>query len=143
MGYSKNEIKDVIEELRYLISGECTGSAIDSKRELELAIDILEERLRGDNRISIDLENGFRLVAEQGADPNYNREMFIFIEKENGVICQDLAVVRNAYEYYDDYDVKWKDDVYEVLVYGDENNEDYTGRFEIGRYRSSEEEENV
>lgn len=53
--------------------------------------------------------------------PDYD-EFCVCIEKD-GVIWQDLAIVR-----------KEKKD-YEVLVYADENNEDYTHKFTIKEYK--------
>ena len=86
-------------------------------------------------RIVIPLSDGLSIVAERGNDPNYPRELFIGIVRDDGVWYQDLAIVRNAYHYDDDsYDVVYDDDKFEVLVYADENDEDYTDRFEIDLY---------
>lgn len=85
------------------------------------------------NRIVIPLPNGFKLVAEQNDDPTYSREIFIGIMDRNGVWYQDLAIVRNAYTYDGDK-VKWKEEEFEVLVYSDEDNEDFTHEFSIGMY---------
>lgn len=84
------------------------------------------------NRISIPLSNGFYLVAERNTDPNYNREIFIGITDGNGVWWQDLAVVRNAYKYDHDLNVIWKDEEFDVLVYADKDNEDFTHDFTVG-----------
>ena len=84
------------------------------------------------NKIVIDL--GFaKLVAERGIDTKYN-EIYIGIEK-NGVWTQDLAVIREKYHYEDNpisdiLDVV-NEDKFEVLVYADKDNEDYTNRFTI------------
>lgn len=86
------------------------------------------------NRIEINLPNGYKLVAEQNTDPQFDREMFIGIVDSSGVWCQDLAVVRSSY-HYDGDDVVWHDDRFDVLVYGDENNEDFTDDFMIGLYQ--------
>lgn len=51
----------------------------------------------------------------------------------NGVWYQDLAIVRNAYTYNGDT-VEWKDEEFEVLVYSDKDNEDFTHDFSIGIY---------
>lgn len=87
------------------------------------------------NKIMIDLPNGYKLVAEQNTDPSYPYEMFIGLKDRNGFWHQDLAVVRNLYSYGEDLDEPlWDENVMEVLVYGDENSEDYTNRFKIGIY---------
>lgn len=87
-----------------------------------------------DNRIVIHLPNGFDLVAEQNTDPNYLNEIFIGITDGNGAWWQDLAIVRNAYTYNNNLDVEWKDEEFEVLVYSDKDNEDFTHDFSIGIY---------
>lgn len=93
-----------------------------------------------DNRIVIPLLNGFNLVAEQNIDPNYSREIFVGITDSNGVGWQDLAIVRNAYTCDGDK-VKWKEEEFEVLVYSDKENEDFTHDFLIGMYHGGEQDE--
>lgn len=82
-------------------------------------------------KIKIDL--GFAvLVAERGADTNYN-EIFLSLENKNEVCIQDLAIVRQQYHYDEDLNVV-QDKGIDVLVYADESCEDYTHRFGIGVY---------
>lgn len=88
------------------------------------------------NRIVIDLPNGYKLVAEQNTDPTYNREIFVGIVDSNGVWHQDLAVIRSSYNINKDR-VMWKDNRFDVLVYGDKDNEDFTNDFTIGLYESN------
>lgn len=85
------------------------------------------------NKIDIPLPNGFHIVAEQNTDPMYANEIFIGIKDDNGVWYQDLAVVRNAYRYDGD-DIIWKYGEFDVLVYSDKDNEDFTHDFTIGLY---------
>ena len=86
-------------------------------------------------RIVIPLPNGFKLVAEGSTDPNYPYEIYVGILGDDDVWYQDLAVVRNAYHYEEGVQAHVHDeDKYEVLVYGNENDEDYTESFEIGHY---------
>lgn len=82
------------------------------------------------NRVEIGLGNGCKLVAEQNTDPNYSREMFVGIEGPDGAWLQDLAVIRSAYHYKGDVPV-WNDKQMEMLVYGDEDSEDFTETFNI------------
>lgn len=89
------------------------------------------------DKIVIDLPNGYQLVAERNTDPNYRNEIFIGITDGNGVWWQDLAVVRNSYVIDDDFRVHWKEDSFDILVYGDENNEDFTHDFSVGLYHGS------
>ena len=86
-------------------------------------------------KLKIDL--GFAtLVAEKGADENYN-EIFIGIEDKDGVWIQDLAIVGQKYHYTDEGEVV-QDKGINLMVYADKDDEDYTNKFEIGIY----EEEN-
>ena len=86
------------------------------------------------NRIEISLPNGMKLVAEQNQDPNYDKEIYIGLETLDGSWYQDLAVVRNAYFINDNLQTVWDSAKMEVLVYADENDEDYTNKFSIDIY---------
>lgn len=83
------------------------------------------------NRIEISLPNGMKLVAEQNQNPNYDKEIYIGFETSGGSWYQDLAVVRNAYFINDNLQEVWDSAKMEVLVYADENDEDYTNKFSI------------
>lgn len=89
------------------------------------------------NRIEIELPNGYKLVAEQNTDPQYSREMFIGIVDHAGVWHQDLAVVRSSYHYVGDK-IVWNDKQFDILVYGSEDNEDFTDDFTVGLYEETE-----
>lgn len=84
------------------------------------------------NRIEIELQNGYKLVAEQNADPQYSREMFIGVITPDGVWYQDLAVIRSSYRYDGDNKIVWDDKSFDVLVYGNEDGEDFTEEFSVG-----------
>ncbi len=88
--------------------------------------------------IDIPLENGYHLVAEQNTDPSFSKEIFIGIKDKDGVWHQDLAVVRNSY-IINDSDIKYKDGEFDVLVYSDKDNEDFTHDFTIGLYKEEKE----
>lgn len=86
-------------------------------------------------RMEINLGNGLKLVAERNMDSNYDREIFISIEKD-GAWHQDLALVRPEYTYestdnYEYGDIKWRNDLFEVLVWGNPNNDDWTNSYQI------------
>ena len=82
------------------------------------------------NRVVIMLPNGCKLVAEQNADPQYSREMFIGIEDAAGAWLQDLAIVRSSYRYDGDK-VVWNDEQFDVMVFGEEDEENFTEEFNI------------
>ena len=97
------------------------------------------------NRIEINLGGGLKLIADRNMDSNYDREIFIGIEKD-GVWVQDLALVRPEYTYesseHNEYgDVKWRNDLFEVLVWGNPYLEDWTNSYQIGLYTPDEEKE--
>lgn len=87
------------------------------------------------DKIKIDL--GFAtLVVEKGTEQNY-KEVFVGLEDKNGVWTQDIAVIGQKYHYDDDLNVVQEKGI-KVLVYADENNEDYTHRFDIDIYEEEE-----
>lgn len=86
-----------------------------------------------ENRIVIELPNGYKLVAEQNSDPSYSREIFIGIMDNNGVWHQDLAIIRNSYSINGD-EIVWNDKQFDVLVYGDKDDEDFTDDFSVELY---------
>ncbi|MDO4841637.1 MAG: hypothetical protein Q3982_03055 [Phoenicibacter congonensis] len=90
--------------------------------------------MKNAQRITIELNNGFKLVAEQNTDPNYRNEIFVGVLAPDGTWHQDLAIVRCAY-LTKNGKMAWKDDEFDVLVYGDKDNEDFTDNFTVGLYR--------
>ena len=83
------------------------------------------------SKIAIPLGNGYVLTAEQNADSKWSKELFVGIENETGKYIQDLAVIRPSYHYEED-EVVFNDDKFEVMVFGNEDEDDYTEIFEIG-----------
>lgn len=86
-------------------------------------------------KIVITLPSGYQLVAEQNNDPLFKNEIYIGILGPDGVWYQDLAIVRNGYKYSRNNRPVWEEDEFEVLVFGNENCEDYTEEFKIGLYK--------
>lgn len=92
-------------------------------------------------KIDIPLPNGYHLVAEQGGDPNYPYEIYVGIEDSEGVWYQDLVMIHNAYHYEDDsFDTIWDEGKFKVIVWGKEDDEDYTESFQIDLYQQEEPE---
>lgn len=77
-------------------------------------------------QIRIPLLNGLYIVADPGSDPDYPMELYIGIEDSNGVWIQDLAIVMKNYRYKPDGQVDYSDDAFRVLVYEDNESDDYT-----------------
>ena len=86
-----------------------------------------------DGKIKIDLANGYQLVAERSTDPAFPNEIYVGITDGNGVWWQDIAIVRQDYLEGNDGSV-YMEDNFEVLVYADKDNEDYTHHFSVGLY---------
>lgn len=82
------------------------------------------------DRIVIPLDNGYKLIAEQNTDSEFAKEIFIGIEAPSGVYWQDLAVVRPSYTFGNNH-VVFKSNNFEVLVYGNADQEDYTEQYSI------------
>lgn len=76
-------------------------------------------------KIVIPLDNGYKLIAEQNSDSEFNKEIFVGIESDTGVYLQDLVIVRPTY-HFENNDVKFDSDKFEMLIFGDEKREDYT-----------------
>lgn len=85
----------------------------------------------GDNRITIELPKGLKLVAERNIDPEYQNEIYVGIETPDGIWHQDLVVIRNAYSIDDNLIVNWNLGKFEVLVYANKDDVDYTNIFSV------------
>ena len=71
------------------------------------------------------LPNGNFIVASHYPKETYGTptdELYICVEDANGVCIQDLGMVRS---------VENKENLVELLVWGDVESEDYTDRFEV------------
>lgn len=80
-------------------------------------------------KIIIELQNGLQLAVEQNQDPNFSKEIYVGVIKDN-VWYQDLAIVRSVADQ--------NDNEFEVLVYADKDSEDYTDQFRIGLSQEDE-----
>lgn len=83
--------------------------------------------------IKIPLDNGMYLIAERNTDPNFSKELFIGLS-DGQLWYQDLAVVRPSYEIQEDLSTKWDDEKFDILVYADKDQEDYTHEFHVDLY---------
>ena len=90
------------------------------------------------NRIEIELGNGYKLVAEQNTG-DYDKEVFVGIVAPFGGWHQDLVCVRPTYKYDNDIPV-WNPEQFDVLVWGDVNNDDFTENHIIDMYHEPEDE---
>ena len=48
-------------------------------------------------KIEINLTNGYKLVAKQNTDTEYQNEIFVGVVDPNGVWSQNLAIIRSSY----------------------------------------------
>lgn len=88
-----------------------------------------------ENRVVIKLSNGKEIVAELYNYDGNHPEIVVFID-ENGLVMQDICTVRPRLDY--NYDVDPTSSDVECLVWGDENDEDYTHKFVIAQHESNE-----
>ena len=100
----------------------------------------LQER-KDFNKISIPINDGLRIQAEINLDPDYREIIVGVFDSEQYLWCQDLAIVRQKYHYDHNLNVI-QEDKYEVLVYADSEQEDYTDLFVIDRYKAPQEDDN-
>ena len=89
--------------------------------------------------IKVKLYDGVYLCTATCHAENEYKEVYTYIEK-NGMVWQDLALVREAYHYNEKNEVVNDHKKYEVLVYADCGDEDYTNKFDIDEYEDEEEE---
>ena len=87
-------------------------------------------------KISIDLGDGRKLVAEAGIDPDY-KEVYVYLADSHDVIIQDLAIIGENYRSANNADPDPDQNVipihgeYSVKVYADEQSEDWTFKHNI------------
>lgn len=81
-----------------------------------------------ENKIDIKMNNGFHLVAEQNKELGFENEIMIYLIDNNNCVYQDLSIVRHSSD----------GNKFEVLVYADKDNEDYTNKFKIELYKEEE-----
>lgn len=90
------------------------------------------------NKLEIKLANGHKIVAELfDYGHEIPPEIVVCIQDEEGVALQDIVLVRAK-----EKDIGIVDDVNigtEVLVWADEDNEDYTHKFNIDEHDFKEE----
>ena len=82
-----------------------------------------------ENRIVVPLGSCYNIIAEKGADSNYN-EIFIWLEDKNGVCVQDIAIIGQKYHYDENLNVV-QDVGILARLFTDSNNDDYTHQFSI------------
>lgn len=82
------------------------------------------------NKIVIPLDNGYKLIAEQNTENEYEKEIFIGLEAPSGVYWQDLAIVRPSYTFENGH-VQFKSNQFEVVVYGNSDSDDYTEQYSV------------
>lgn len=89
------------------------------------------------NKIVIPLSNGYKLIAEQNTG-EFDKEIFVGIETPTGAYHQDLVIVRPSYTFNDN-DVVFGSDKFEMLIFGDVKREDYTEMVTVPLYQEDDE----
>ena len=80
------------------------------------------------NKFKIPIGDNFIVTEAYQADPEFPIEITTYIEDKNGVILQDICLVREHYDYNTGKIVLNKNLV-DCLVWGNPNNEDFTDDF--------------
>lgn len=86
--------------------------------------------------MKIPIGNGVNLIAEKSTDPSFPKEIYVGLCTDEDVWIQDLAIIRQKYEIIND-EVNYIDEIFQVLVYADDESEDYTNIFEIKELRQT------
>ena len=89
------------------------------------------------NEIKIPLDEGKFLVAERDNESPFNREIYLSIKDKDGIVLQDLAIVRNAFTINETDQIEWLPHLFEIMVYADKDNEDYTNKFVIAEHEEN------
>ena len=89
------------------------------------------------NKLIIPLDEGNRIAVELGVG-EYDKEISIYLETDEGAIIQDLAIIRPTYKA-EQGRIKFNSDSFEILVWGNEQSESYTNKFTVPLYRENDE----
>jgi len=81
------------------------------------------------DKFVIPLSNGYKLISEKNTG-EFDKELYVGIESPDGAYIQDLAVIRPTYKFKEN-DVIFDADKFEILVFGDAEQEDYTNKFVV------------
>lgn len=85
----------------------------------------------------------YQIVAEiyDKDTPEFPPELMIYLRDKDGVINQDICLVRPHYRYNENKgEFVIENDLIDCLVWGDSDYEDYTDKYVIGVYKEGEEE---
>ena len=88
------------------------------------------------DKIVIPLSNGHKLIAERNTG-EFDKEVYVGIESPDGKYIQDLVIVRPTYHFEED-NVIFGADKFEILLFGDAENEDFTDKFVVPLVKDGE-----
>lgn len=83
------------------------------------------------DKITLNLPNGYKIIAEASTDTDYPNELYVYLESDDGSITQDLAMVKYDKDNPPTFPIS-------AYVWGDKCDEDYTNKFYIGIYESED-----
>lgn len=69
--------------------------------------------------------------ASAGIESEVGTELYVYLEDDDGIVIQDLGIFRNANTSGENEYPRKFDGTVQVLLYTDENDEDYTHDFTI------------
>ena len=82
------------------------------------------------NKIEIPIGENFIVAESYKADENFPNELTVYIRNKNGVILQDICLIREHFEVKN-YNFKMDENSVDCLVWGESYNEDFTDDFRI------------
>lgn len=89
------------------------------------------------DRFVIPLSNGYKLVSERNSG-EFDKELYVGIEDPSGAYVQDLVIVRPTYTFKDN-DVIFDSDKFEILMFGDAEQEDFTDKYVVPLHEQNDE----
>ena len=92
-------------------------------------------------KIKIPFGENFIVTEAYKAEFDIPTEISTYIEDKNGVILQDLCMVRQHYSYEENA-IKTDDSKVDCIVWADSESEDYTHKFVIDSHDFGQEEMN-
>ena len=81
------------------------------------------------DRFTIPLSNGYKIVSERNTG-EFDKELYVGIEDPSGFYIQDLVIIRPTYSF-ENNDVIFDADKFEILLFGDADKEDFTDKFVV------------
>ena len=92
-----------------------------------------------ENKLYLNIGNGKKIVAEAlDWHDDFPNELAVYIMDDNGVVIQDICLIREHYKVNTELETIANGDVIDCMVWADPEDEDYTHKFYIDAYKGEE-----